>query len=446
MPTVREDVQYDPSNAEDILRFAKELKGKTLGEWIIDHENDRPPVNRKGRFGQILEDVVFGIPNNSKKAPDLEDVGIEIKSTPIKIEGKKKVPKERIVLSMINYMTLLEEGWDMSFFKKNGKLLIIFYLYEKRKRISEYKILDAILWEYPEEDLRIIRDDWNVIARMVKEGRAHEISERHTMYLAACRKGISNDKDSQRQPYSDEKALRRAFSLKQSYVGQIWKSADSESIVRCANMNKTFEEEVLDRFTPYVGRSTDEIEAMLGITFEKNPKSRYAILANKMLGVKTKNIAEFEKADVYMKTIRLKADGVPKESMSFPSFDYTEIVRQKWEDSDFYNQLNRRFLFVIYRADGDGLRFENAMFWSMPQEDLQEAERVWKKAVQSFKESRFTERPKMTESKVSHVRPHGQSGKDRVMANDGSMQKKMCFWLNAKYLAEQIKTCGQRKI
>lgn len=42
--------------------------------------------------------------------------------------------------------------------------------------------------------------------------------------------------------------------------------------------------------------------------------------------------------------------------------------------------------------------------------------------------------PKMTESDVSHVRPHGRDSKDLTPGIDGQMHKKYCFWLNADYI------------
>lgn len=53
-----------------------------------------------------------------------------------------------------------------------------------------------------------------------------------------------------------------------------------------------------------------------------------------------------------MKTIRLKPNGIPKEDISFPAFQFNEIVNQNWEESDLYNLLEqKKFLFVMYKMD-----------------------------------------------------------------------------------------------
>ena len=56
---------------------------------------------------------------------------------------------------------------------------------------------------------------------MIKDGRAHELSESQTMYLGACPKGATKATSMLEQPFSNEPAMRRAFSLKQSYMTQI---------------------------------------------------------------------------------------------------------------------------------------------------------------------------------------------------------------------------------
>lgn len=39
------------------------------------------------------------------------------------------------------------------------------------------------------EDLKQIEEDWNLIIKKIRDGKAHEISEADTMYLGACTKG-----------------------------------------------------------------------------------------------------------------------------------------------------------------------------------------------------------------------------------------------------------------
>lgn len=54
----------------------------------------------------------------------------------------------------------------------------------------------------------------------IKAGKAHELSEGDTIYLGACTKG-ANKLSIVDQPFSKEKAMKRAFSLKSKYINFI---------------------------------------------------------------------------------------------------------------------------------------------------------------------------------------------------------------------------------
>ena len=58
------------------------------------------------------------------------------------------------------------------------------------------------------------------IHEYIIEGKAHEINEGLTDYLAACTKGNSS-KSVRKQPYSDIPAKQRAYSLKTGYMTSV---------------------------------------------------------------------------------------------------------------------------------------------------------------------------------------------------------------------------------
>jgi len=453
VPRIEKNAKYDPNDRESILRFAGELTDKTLREWVSPER--RKTFKGKGQFGQILEKGVFYIETNSESRPDFEVVGIELKSTPIKkLKNGEMVPKERLSLSNINYMKILEEGWEGSFWNKNKELLIIFYLHEKEKDVYDLRILGSRLWTYPEEDLQIIRNDWKTIVDKVGAGKAHEISERDTAYLSASRKGAGGVKDDRKQPFSMDLAPQRAFALKPAYVNSIWREvlkaggAAAERIFADPGRiaSRTIEEEVLSRFERYKGMLSDEIWDMLDGSPRPSSKQYSAQIARRMIGVKGTKILEFEKADIEMKIVRLQKNGVPKESMSFPHFDYIEEAGLRWEESDFYHRLRyKRFLFVVFDIKDDGTYFRDAVFWSMPRSDFKEAESVWRLTTERIREGRMNELPKISESHVAHVRPHGKDSSDTIEAPDGNRYVKRCFWLNASYIGEQLNKLRMKK-
>lgn len=197
-----------------------------LGEFDFGMDE---PKHVKGRFGQDLEVLFFGLKNNSRPTADFENIGLELKSTPMKrLKNGKITPKERLVLNIIDYMRVADNGWKGAFLDKDSDLLIVFYLYEEGVPYKFFKIIKTTRWTFPDEDRIILRDDWNRIEDMVLSGRADELSERFTTYLAACRKGAGHGSDLRDAPGPDGrtiKASQRALSLKPSYMLKVYQES-----------------------------------------------------------------------------------------------------------------------------------------------------------------------------------------------------------------------------
>lgn len=203
---------FDKYDAESIIEYARKLAGKTLSENISKEAEIL--YGGKGSFGNIVEEAYFGYSRNSNAEADFKEAGLELKSSPLKkLRNGEYRAKERLVMNIINYFDIVNEDFSRSsFLEKNRHLLLIFYLYEKDKSVLDYLIKLVGDWEFPPEDLEVIRQDWQKIADKISAGRAHELSEGDTFYLGACTKG-SNSSTLRAQPFNELKAMQRAFSL-----------------------------------------------------------------------------------------------------------------------------------------------------------------------------------------------------------------------------------------
>ena len=135
--------------------------------------------------------------------------------------------------------------------------------------------------------------------------------------------------------------------------------------------------------------------------------------------------------------------------MSFPTFKFTEIIKETWEESALLDYLEpAKFLFVIFREDANGeYVFENIKFWNIPVEDLEEVRKVWERTVEVIKtgvQLRFDGRvihnnfPKASENRVAHIRPHARDSFDTNPLPDGREMPKQCFWFNRSYIENII--------
>lgn len=441
---------YDKTDPKSIEAFSKRLVNKSLRDFIDEKIRKTIAVEKinrkKGGYGQALEECYFEIFPGTDTSPDFRDAGVELKSSPLKKTKSGLVSKERLVLNIIDYIKMAEESWENSAFKKkNSLLLLIFYLYDQNISLLDYIIKMTGLWVFPKDDLEIIKQDWGKIKAMIEQGKAHEISEGHTNYLAACTKGATS-KTVRKQPFSDIPAKQRALSFKQKYVNFIYKELsrqhiDSEKIIKdVKELEKgiPFEQIVMGRFAPYLNKSIEEICGMLHLNLSE-AKNRYDLITREILGIRKKKINEFEKADIVVKTIRLRSNGTPKEDISFPAFDYKMLIKEEWEESTFKELLEKRFFLVIYKYQDSRLILKKVMFWTMPYYDLNiEVKKVWKETIKRIKEDRCGELPKKSENRVAHVRPHGRDSSDVIQTPSGKFAVKKSFWLNTGYIKEQI--------
>jgi len=454
---------YNPSDKNSVIEYAKKLKDKSLRQ-VCDANILEHSYSGKGNFGQVLEKFYFGYEPNSIAEADFAQIGMELKSSPLKqLKNNEYRSKERLVLNIINYLNVVNQNFETSdFYKKNASILLIFYLHQSGFNILDYiiKLIDE--WSFPSTDLEIIKKDWEFITKKIANGKAHELSEGDTYYLGACTKG-ANALSVRKQPFSDTPAKQRAYSFKQGYVNHIIATIANGTIGNYGKLipnaqvakKQTIEEIVISKFNLYYGNTIGEILAKIKIDINIKAKSFYATLTKAILGIElNQEIEEFEKAEIIVKTVRLKENDLPKEDISFPNFKYEEIVNQEWDDTDFKDILEHKFLFVFYQFENKELVLRKVKFWNMPYLDILKAEKVWLKTreivskgkiVKEVKNGiRYTNFPNKSFNSVSHVRPHATNADDAYpLPTKDKLTKakeytKHCFWLNNTYVRDEI--------
>lgn len=463
---------YDETNPLSIESYAQKLIGKTFADvcleddiknstliqeesnYAYNHENKK----RKGGLGEIIEERFFHYQCNNESRSDFDKAGVELKVTPYKINNNGSLAaKERLVITMIDYFAVVEEKFERSHLWNKAKLiLLIYYLYQKELESRlDYKIGYVKLFSPPEADIKIIKHDFELIVEKIKAGKAHELSEGDTMYLGAAPKAATSQ-DRRKQPFNDEPAKPRAFAFKNSYMTYILNnfivpSKDTYEPIIKSDIVESFEDYVVSKVNVYKDYTVEDLCEDFQIKFKKRPKNLEAMLAYRILGIKGNHAEEFEKANIVVKTIRIGKNNKIKESMSFPTFKFKELVEEEWENSTFTRYLSEtKFLFVVYKFDeNDELRLKGCQFWNIPYKDLDiEVQKVWKQTQQVLLKGlqitnkngkNYNNLPNASENPVCHVRPHAQNSKDTYELPDGRQYPKQCFWLNNSYILGQLK-------
>ena len=458
---------YDKASVESIYEHAHGLIGRNLNQTTSLPEELLNTRNR-GDLGRLVEKYYFHHNPPNDHEPDFRDAGLELKTTGIvryvrpNRNGEIFRAKERLVLNIIDYQTLPLEGFESSsFLHKCNLMLILFYEYDRETSVSLRKfVLDPLLiaievdlfnqspanMEFvrshaisvTENDLQIIKRDWETIRRKVEENKAHELSEGDTNYLGACRKGSGGESESLRRQFDGVSVAKaRAFSLKQGFVTMLVHGQGQNYVSLGAGENLSLEEVTSLKFQEYIGLTEFQIARKLN--YDSSSKSRKSLLAKLILTAKKdEKIEEFEKAGIQLKTIAISKSGRNRESMSFPAFKAAAITNQNWEESDFSFQIEARFLFVVFQEDENGEdRLKRVLFWTMPFEDRQEAKRVWEDAKHRLQVNPHN-LPRGSESTVAHVRPHARNSRDTDRTPEGIEYVKSSFWLNNSYIARVV--------
>lgn len=468
---------YNDADAISIFDYSKYLIGKSIRDYM-DDDDIAALHGGKGQLGQLVEEHFFGYQPNSNPDADFDKAGVELKCTPLLRKNDEWKIKERLVANMIDYYELANTPFEQShFIKKCHLMLILFYCHVYGVDNVDYDFIYRVLWMIPEKDWIILRNDYNILRDKVMRGEAHLISEGDTMYLGACRKGQKGDK-LQDQPCSNEKAKKRAFSLKPAYMRTILNIVDRSGKTYYTNYIKdytendqlvtidelkesSFEDILIQRFTKFYKKNYKDIVTDLGgqISFAKSKLyDASSFIASHGLNKNANASEEFIKSGITLKTIRLEENGRLVESMSFKNIDYEEIFNEgHWEDSELYELFTSRFLFVVYRATGrkmtltdstgrtkveDEYCLQKAFFWTMSQDQLKQAFRYWAHIRRNVIHNTIDLSSfwSIGDKMDFHVRPKGTKNSYHLAAvnPNGGWSEKYCYWFNREFVLKIV--------
>ena len=525
---------YDKRDRKSILRHAKKLEKHKIGD-VYDLEKNgkkRPQIlsyyeerkfqeweddkgkkhkGDKGRIGFMVQEIYFGEPRDNESKSDLRIAGVELKVSPLERKPKAGLKvKERLVLGMINKDEKLPVNFcDSHIYEKCKLMMLVYYVDESNQDVTPFKFpfYKSAYVKIPDADMAMIEQDYRYIRDCVNEGKYGDLHEYNAYYLSPCPKN-----------------KRRAFSLKVSYMNRLFCEYINKDILLYEPEEKTnivplfepiiknpkdlkkesFETIVQKRFNRYKNKTIKQIRQLImkpddfkkWIQQKSIDKAEFARTTMAMLGVETDQAEEFEKADVYVKTLRVNKNGTMNENISFSAFEFSDVITERWKESTVYKEMvNRRFLWSVFKEnENDEYVFHGAIFWTMPQkheriirkgwEDIRDIIRAGIKFVKdvnddgspilttrgknrilnNFPDSRNTDKsrkeyklcpsPKPYNSIIS-IRPHaslvyydlksiGYKDTDNPRCNgsrlpNGDVMTKQCFWFNNEYILKQIK-------
>ncbi len=454
---------YDPTNQDSLLTYAEKIRGKSLNQHLQKSfkANELKKVGNKGELGLLVEELLFHIKNNNDSEPDIPESGIEIKTSQFIYKARAgKSFKERLKLSAINYHEFnnYQSLFETPLWKKIQKILLLMFIHEK-----EVDKLDQICdWvgflNYTEEDIEVFAQDWLKIKEYVTSGKANEITESFTSYLAANTSG-KNSQDLTAAP-GGILAKRRAFSLKTSYLNTLFQLRQDKEKASIGDIKtskgESFEDVISRKVSTYHQLSCSQICERLGIPYSKKSKSAFALVSKnihnsiltslsnqkKQVNSSYTGFSQLLKSGTVIKTIALEKNGKLKESISFPAINWMEIIEEDaWEESTLYKQLSQKFLFYVYKKTDEDKNPQliKSLFWGMPADDLEKMSMLWQDTKDKILAGQYDSFVKKSNHSVGHVRPHAQNAQDKLITPQGGFEGKKSFWLNNDYILNIIK-------
>ncbi len=204
------------------------------------------------------------------------------------------------------------------------------------------------------------------------------------------------------------------------------------------SLNLTFQKQLIENcFKNYLNKSQSQLINELGVQVNGNvPKNVNNLIIKKIIN----QIPDFQKEHFVIKSIRTQSNNL-KESLSFNQINYCEILNENWEDTALYKTLNKEFLFAVFTMDPnnkDAFLLSKVLFWKMNSYDLEFVYRFWEHTKETIKKGEYDNFITLKNDFICHVRTKGKNNQDVLITPQNTFQPKRSFWLNAKYIYNQL--------
>ncbi len=216
------DKPTPPESIEQLLSRANELAGLTLGD-IAKELDIQVPKNfkrEKGWTGQLLE-LKLGAKAGSTPQQDFPDLGVELKTIPIDING---MPLETTYVCYAHLTDVAGINWQDS--NVRNKLNCVLWIpIEGDRQIppAQRRIATPLLWRPNHLQLNALKQDWEELMDMISLGDVENITARHGEVMQIRPKAADGSAltDAFGADGSKIKTRPRGFYLRKSFTQQI---------------------------------------------------------------------------------------------------------------------------------------------------------------------------------------------------------------------------------
>lgn len=212
---------FPPQSEQELLDRAQNIAGLTLYQLATQHELVVPLhlMRHKGWVGQLIE-LSLGANAGNLSIPDFYQLGIELKTIPVNLQGK---PLESTFVCMIALLNASTTWMTSEVKAKLSRVLWVPIEVDKNLPLAKRKIGMPRLWSPTKEQEQILRTDWEELTDMIYLGQLEKVHARLGTYLQIRPKAANSRSLCYGINEEGDKILTlpRGFYLRSSFTSQI---------------------------------------------------------------------------------------------------------------------------------------------------------------------------------------------------------------------------------
>lgn len=445
------DKKFQDTN--ELMNHSRRIVDKTLFQINPDFPFDETNQKNKGKVGHFVETEVFNYKINNIKGPDFEDLGVELKVSPIKrLKNGKFVPKERIKLTQLDIMDVIdnEDITKSNTWIKIRSILIIWYLYSQEFKNNKIKFVDLLNLDNSKY-ISDITKDWLLIRSYLLEGKAHYLSEGATKYLGLARNGSGTNEKMIDQPFSHEKFYKRAFTFKVSFARKLLWDLIGENV---------YDDNILINLQgTIVSLKVRDLLNKNELISNKYAKNIVQLGICRKFGVSTfKQLTEFfeEKTNksYTFKTVPLLLDEKTKKYKIKEEFklnlNIMEAADKEWIDSEFSRVFENEFVIITYIYNKENFLdsvINDLKIITFNDDDLSMVKSGFEEFKYRYHNGGLTDENghlnifKASDKKGIHFRPSAKNSKDKsskFTSSYGEVAVKSALWINKDIIYKKL--------
>jgi DNA mismatch repair protein MutH len=215
-----------PRDLADLASRAAALEGRTLGDLAAAAGISLAgaTLRTKGKAGVVVERAL-GATSGSAPLPDFPELGVELKTIPLREDGQ---PRESTFVSALSLADADRAEWSTSpVRRKLSRVLWVPVLTPEGSALADRRIGRPLLWEPTAEQEAVLAADFDTIMGLIGIGRVESLDARTGRWLQARPKAAHGRVRTAAFGPEDEPitALPRGFYLRARFTGAILRDA-----------------------------------------------------------------------------------------------------------------------------------------------------------------------------------------------------------------------------